>query len=139
MSRFGRWRRRPGETAEREQASLPCGGICWIMQPASIDPIAPARWSLTTGLLHLDSHGASASQRSRHRIEQLAQIDIWVSDVDLLLREVSGELVLVTVRFADDNAAADFVACLTRRYLHQVGSAFPLDRTMDHGARRGNP
>lgn len=112
-----------------------CSVMCWLMQPATSQPIAPAQLSVADGDLHLQSAASSAAAHPRQALERLAQIDVWATDIDLLFFESPDSLALTTLRFPGEDAAQAFLTRLVESYERRVGTRFPQDWLRVHQSR----
>lgn len=109
--------------------------MCWVMQPASSQPIAPAQLSVADGDLHLQSGALPITVRPRQALERLAQIDAWATDIDLLFFESADSLALTTLRFPGEDAAQAFLTRLIESYERLLGTRFPQDWLRVHKSR----
>lgn len=109
--------------------------MCWVMQPATSQPIAPAQLSMADRHLDLQSAAPPFDLQPRQALDRLAQIDVWATDIDLLFFESANSLALTTLRFPSDDAAQTFLTRLIESYERAVGTRFPQDWLRVHQSR----
>ncbi len=128
-------------------SALPQGGappesaysnMCWVMQPATSQPIAPAQLSVADGHLYLQSDASPITVHPRQALDRLAQIDVRVADIDLHFVETANSVALTTLRFPSDDAAQTFLSRLIDSYERRVGTRFPQDWLHLHESRDRN-
>lgn len=130
-----RRRRTSGAQPVGATPESPYSTMCWVMQPATSQPIAPAQLSVADGDLHLQSDASPTTVQPRQALDRFAQIDVWGSDIDLLFFETANSLALTTLRFPSDDAAHTFVTRLIESYERRIGTRFPQDWLHLHKSR----
>lgn len=130
--------RRPRASAAQPVGATsesPYSTMCWVMQPATSQPLAPAQLSVAEGNLHLQSDASATTVQPCQALDRLAQIDVWATDVDLLFFETANSLALTTLRFPSDDAAQAFLTRLIESYERRIGTRFPQDWLHLHKSR----
>lgn len=125
MKKFGRRRAARTEQPAGVPADSPYAAMCWVMQPASSQPIAAAELAVIDGQLQVISDAPPDVMPAQQQLERLAQIDVWGTDVDLLFVEAGTSLALTTLRFPADDQIELFLTNIVGAYEKSVGTTFP--------------